>query len=63
MQAGLTPVPECAERFNELRMKRAYRYIIYTVNEDGTNFVVERIGDREENFEQFKDNMPKDNPR
>ena len=44
MQTGITPAPECAEEFNNLRMKRSHRYLIYQVNEDQTAFVIEKIG-------------------
>ena len=44
-------------------MKRTHRYIIFRVNEDKTAVVIEKIGARDETFEAFKENMPKDSCR
>lgn len=63
MQTGITPAPECAEEFNALRMKRTYRYLIFAANEDKTNFVITNKGEREKTFDDFKEDMPKDEPR
>ena len=43
-------------------MKRAHRYLIFRV-EDKTSVVIDKIGARDETFEQFKENMPKDGCR
>ena len=63
MQTGIAPAPECAEEFNALRMKRTYRYLIFAVNEDKTHFVIASKGEREKTFDEFKEEMPKDQPR
>ena len=63
MQTGITPAAEVAEEFNNLRMKRSYRYLIFTVSDDNKNFIISHKGAREESFEEFKENMPKDEPR
>lgn len=49
--------------FNALRMKRAHRYLILKVNEDKTSIVIEKIGERTATFDQFKEDMPKDQGR
>ena len=63
MQTGITPAPDVPEEFGQLRMKRAYRFLIFEVNEDKTQFVITNKGERDATFEQFKDLIPKDQPR
>ncbi len=63
MQSGININDDVRERFQELRMKRTYRYIIYKASEDKSSVVVEKCGERNETFEQFKESMPKNNSR
>lgn len=63
MQSGIQIGDEVRERFQELRMKRAHRYIIYKASEDKSSAVVEKCGERDETFEQFKESMPKNHSR
>ena len=44
-------------------MKRTHRYIIYRVTEDKTQIVIEKIGERDAPFEEFKESRPKDSCR
>ena len=57
MQSGIEIAENCREEFNKMRLKRQYRYVIYKPNEDNSNVEVEHCGEREENFEQFKEKM------
>ena len=63
MQSGINISDEVRDRFQELRMKRTYRYIIYKASADKASVEVEKCGDRAETFEQFKESMPKNNSR
>lgn len=63
MQAALVLDDAIAETFNALRMKRAHRYIIVGISEDGTKATCEAIGERSANFDEFKSKMPTDQPR
>lgn len=63
MTTGINIADECITEFTALRMKRAHRYMILKVNEDKTQIVVEKLGARDETFDQFKENMPKDQGR
>ena len=49
---------EIAQNFNDLRMKRAHRYLIVAINEDGHQAVVEKVGARSATFAEFKAAMP-----
>lgn len=63
MQTGINIGEDVRERFQELRMKRQYRYVIYKASADKSSVEVDKCGDRAENFEQFKEAMPKNNSR
>ena len=63
MSTGITLADECVTEFNNLRMKRSHRYLILKPNDEKTNIVIEKLGAREANFEQFKEDMPKDQCR
>jgi 7-cyano-7-deazaguanine synthase in queuosine biosynthesis len=63
MQSGITVGDEVREKFQDLRMKRAYRYVIYKASEDKSSVEVEKCGERDETFEQFKEAMPKNKSR
>jgi cofilin len=63
MSTGITLTDECVTEFNNLRMKRAHRYMILKPNDEKTNIVLEKLGARDATFEQFKEDMPKDQCR
>mmetsp|Transcript_44756 Transcript_44756/g.43346 ORF Transcript_44756/g.43346 Transcript_44756/m.43346 type:complete len:139 (+) Transcript_44756:3-419(+) len=53
----------CFEEFTALRMKQAYRFIIFRINDEKTTVQIEKLGDRHSTFDHFKDLMPKDQAR
>ena len=63
MQSGIN-VPEIVkEEFQAMRMKRKHRYIIYKASESLDAVEIEKLGDRTDTWEQFKEAMPKNNSR
>lgn len=50
MQSGIVIPDEVRERFQELRMKRKHRYVIYKVTEDHSGVEVDKVGARTETF-------------
>jgi cofilin len=52
-----------ALHFGDLRMKRAHRFLIMKVVNEGTLIEVEHVGERDSDFASFKEKMPKDEPR
>jgi hypothetical protein len=44
-------------------MRRKYRYIIYKPSDDQTTIEIEKLGEREASFEEFKESMPKASAR
>ena len=63
MNTGINIPDEVRAEFQALRLKRKYRYIIMKVNEAKDGVEVEKTGERDETFDQFKENMPKNNSR
>ena len=63
MSTGITVNDDCISEFTALRMKRAHRYIIYRVNEDKDKIIIEHVGARDAQFNDFKEQMPKDSCR
>eukprot|EP01038_Epipyxis_sp_PR26KG_P009192 gene9192-12397_t len=47
---------ECVEKFQELKLRRKHRYIVYRIGESGIE--VERLGGRKESYEEFKSSLP-----
>lgn len=46
-----------------MRMKRKHRYVIYKVNESKDAVEIEKVGARDETWEQFQECMPKNHSR
>ena len=44
-------------------MKRKHRYIIYKTSANKDTVELEKAGDRDDTWEQFKESMPKNNSR
>ena len=51
MQSGIAIADNVREVFQELRMKRKHRYVIYKPSDDKSAVEVERCGERDETFE------------
>jgi cofilin len=63
MQTGILIPDEIRERFQEMRMKRKHRYIILKPSDSHDSVVIEKVGERNETWEQFQEAMPKNNSR
>ncbi|KAL2610494.1 hypothetical protein R1flu_029067 [Riccia fluitans] len=65
MQAGirLNVSEDAIAKYTELRMKKAYRYIIYRIDQQLQEIAVERTGAHEEEYETFKSKLPENDCR
>ena len=63
MQSGIAIADNVREVFQEMRMKRKHRYVIYKPSADKSSVEVEMCGDRSDDWEKFKANVPKNNSR
>lgn len=63
MQSGIVVGDDIRQEFQQLRMKRKYRYIIYRPSEDKSTVEIELIGERGHTWAEFIENVPKNNSR
>ena len=54
--AHLVAGPSCTEEFNQLKLKRRYRYLTFVVNTDTID--VDLKGERDSSYETFKSALP-----
>ena len=60
MNSGIEIPDEILTQYKLLAFKRKIRYIVYKPTEDMTSIEIEKIGEREETFENFKEAIPKE---
>lgn len=63
MNTGIQCDDAILSEFTALRMKRSHRYLILRVSSDKSKVEIEHIGQRDATFDEFKENMPKDQCR
>ncbi|KAG1796946.1 actin depolymerizing factor [Suillus plorans] len=59
MSSGVTPAPECLQRFEQLKMSKSLKYIFFKLNDTRTEIVVDKTSDSSD-YEEFLDNLPSD---
>ncbi|KAJ7079796.1 actin depolymerizing factor [Mycena belliarum] len=57
MSSGVAVNPECLDQYNALKLKKASKYIIFKINDDNTEIVVEKKSDSQ-NYEDFLNDLP-----
>ena len=63
MQSGIVVGDDIRQEFQQLRMKRKHRYIIYKLNDAKDGVEVEKLGPRDATFEDMLESVPKNNSR
>lgn len=48
----------CVQEFMSLKTKRTYKFLIFKVNDDGKEIVVDARGDRDGKWEQLTEQLP-----
>ncbi|KAL7160135.1 hypothetical protein ABFS83_01G073800 [Erythranthe nasuta] len=61
--SGMSVHDECKLRFMELKAKRNYRYIIFKIDESIQQVVVEKLGQKEETYDDFTACLPENECR
>jgi len=54
---------DCVNRFNELKLAHAYRYLVFKMSPDLTNVVLEKTDHDGASWEDFERDLPKDDCR
>jgi len=57
MSSGVTVNEECLTQFTALKINRKYKYIIFGLNKDNTEIVVEKTSNSQ-NYEDFIKDLP-----
>ena len=57
MNSGIEIGPNIIAEYKQCAMKGKYRYIIYKPSEDSSAIEIQKIGDIEETFQDFKDSV------
>jgi cofilin len=63
MSSGVSVEDECIATYQDLKMKHAYRYIIYKMSEDSTRIVVAECGKSEKTYDEFTKQLPENDCR
>ncbi len=64
MQAssGVTVNQQCLEAYNELKLKKTHKYVIYKLNDNFTEIVVDKTSP-DADYTKFVANLPEKEPR
>eukprot|EP00408_Alexandrium_pacificum_P067306 CAMPEP_0171179040 /NCGR_PEP_ID=MMETSP0790-20130122/13055_1 /TAXON_ID=2925 /ORGANISM="Alexandrium catenella, Strain OF101" /LENGTH=136 /DNA_ID=CAMNT_0011643967 /DNA_START=91 /DNA_END=501 /DNA_ORIENTATION=- len=60
--SGVSVADECVEKYNGIKMKKDKRYVIFKI-QDFKKIVFEAEGPTSETFADFRNKLPKDEPR
>lgn len=54
---------DCKRRFLELKTKRTHRFIVFKIEEKQKQVIVEKVGEPNQNYEDFAASLPADECR
>ncbi|KIM41051.1 hypothetical protein M413DRAFT_445794 [Hebeloma cylindrosporum] len=57
MASGVGVNPQCVDAFQDLKLKKKYKYIIFTLNKDFTEIVVDKTSDVQD-YDEFVAALP-----
>ncbi|KAH8825145.1 hypothetical protein DL96DRAFT_164872 [Flagelloscypha sp. PMI_526] len=60
--SGVTVDSQCLTDYNDLKLSRKYKYIIFKINDDKTSIIVEKAS-TEGDYEKFLEELPEATPR
>ncbi|KAL2160342.1 hypothetical protein VTH06DRAFT_1515 [Thermothelomyces fergusii] len=56
-QSGATVNEECVAAYNELKLNKKYKYIIFKLSDDNTEIVVESTGENADKYDDFREKL------
>jgi len=62
MSSGVTVHSDCLEQFSQLKLKKSLKYIIFNLNKDNTEIVVDKTSNSQD-YEDFIKDLPEAEPR
>ncbi|EJF63226.1 actin depolymerizing factor [Dichomitus squalens] len=63
MSSGVGVNPECLSAYQELKLGKKSKYIIFTLSKDNTEIVVEKTGPTSATYDDFVGDLPENEPR
>jgi cofilin len=63
MNSGIKPTDEGVSQFNQLKIDRAYAYMLVSINDACDALVVEKMGEKGAPYQEMVDALPKDDCR
>ncbi|KAG0738057.1 hypothetical protein G6F16_000435 [Rhizopus arrhizus] len=62
MSSGVRTNPECLQKYQELKLGKTLKYIIYKLNDDYTEIIVEKAV-QNATYDEFLASLPENEPR
>ncbi|ORY98871.1 hypothetical protein BCR43DRAFT_503645 [Syncephalastrum racemosum] len=62
MSSGVAVNPECLEKYQDLKLRKKYNYIIFKLSDDLKEIVVDEAGEKAE-YDDFIEKLPDTEPR
>ncbi|KAG8927137.1 cofilin [Tulasnella sp. 419] len=62
MSSGVGVNPECLEKYQELKLGKKLKYIIFALNKTNTEIVVDKTSQNAD-YDEFLESLPEDEPR
>ncbi|KAG0694462.1 actin depolymerizing factor [Suillus ampliporus] len=59
MSSGVIAAPECLQAFQELKMSKSLKYILFKLNDSRTQIIVDKKSANPD-YDEFLDNLPAD---
>lgn len=63
MSSGIAVDDACLNAFQDLKLKKSSRYIIYTLNKDNTSIIIENEAGKDATYDDFLSALPEDDCR
>mmetsp|Transcript_82638 Transcript_82638/g.212888 ORF Transcript_82638/g.212888 Transcript_82638/m.212888 type:complete len:138 (+) Transcript_82638:112-525(+) len=61
--SGVQVKDECVDLYNQIKMKKDLRYVLFKMSDDKKNIVVDASGEKTENWDDFVKALPEAEPR
>eukprot|EP00688_Stachyamoeba_lipophora_P001286 EW710721.1.p1 GENE.EW710721.1~~EW710721.1.p1 ORF type:complete len:140 (+),score=62.23 EW710721.1:14-433(+) len=63
MATGIAVDDNCIRRFNEMKLSKTCKYLIFNMDDKLSNIIVDREGAKEATYEEFQSQLPADDCR
>ncbi len=60
MATGIKINDECITKFNSLKLDKSAKFLLFAMNEEATEVVLTKVGDKDASYQDFIEALPKD---